>query len=128
MYEHVKKYDINQTAFNESIDILDRKGFIEGIRVISGAIPSFSISTFGMDQYIRTNINDFDLITKNTCIFIINLEGNNYEIAEKLNIPVVIVNHVYNLLKQRNLINFQMSVGGHIWVHDISPELRRIID
>jgi len=128
LYEYVKTYDINETAFNESIDILDRKGFIEGVRVISGAIPVFNISTFGMDHYIRANIKNFDSITEKVCVYIMNSEGNNYEIAEKLNIPVVIVSHVYNLLKQKRLIKFQISISGHIWVNDISPELRRIVE
>lgn len=128
VYDTVSEYDIEYEIFKESIDILDRKGYIKGIRVLTGEIPFFAITVFGMDKFIRKHYSDFDVITKEVCYRILNNSGDNIHIANELELPCMIVNHIYNLLEQRGLIKMNKFVGGSWCIYDISPELRRIVN
>jgi len=128
LYQNIQSFEIDETNFYDSIDILDRKGYIDGTRVINGDIPFFTISTMGMDSYIRTYINDFDLITKEVCYNILNKPLSNIGIAQILNQPIPLVNHVYYLLQQKGLIKFNKVLSGDFYVYDISPELKRIVE
>lgn len=127
LFERISFWEINKSDFKISLDILDRKGYIKGTRVLSGDIPIFELSFLGLEMYISENYPDFNLVEKRVCLGILNNEGNNIEIADKINIPVVVVNYVFNNLKMRRLINYHLLLNGTFWIHDISPELYRIM-
>ena len=130
LYERVKNYDVDEIAFKESLDILDRKRYIKGMHAFgpSGkSIPIFEITSHGIGLYIRANEPEIDSLMKKVSVCIVNKEGSNYDIAEKLNAPIVYVDYIFHLLKQKRLIDFRRTNDGHIWVgYDISPELKRI--
>lgn len=128
IYEKIRSLDITRSEYEESIDILDREGFIKGTRLAGGSIPHFVITIYGMEQYIARNIEDFESIEKRVCYSIINTSKVNIDIAKDLGIPLILVNHVYSLLEQRNLIKMKMMTLGKIYLSEVSPALRRLLD
>ena len=124
----VKQYDINMAELNESLDILDRHGYIKAFKVMSGAIPVFNITTFGMGQYIRQNVSDFDGIIKAVSYKILNESKGNLEIAEDLGIPIVLINQVYYFLQSKGLMKLTETLTGGILIRDVSPEFRRWLE
>jgi len=128
LYKRVALYDIDEAAFAESLDVLDRKGIIKAERVMGGGIPCFHIKTYGMDCFIRATVEDFDSIVKRVCTCIVNSESDNLEMANKLNRPIVIINHVFYLLQQKGLISFSEMQSGNFYIHDVSPELKRSLE
>jgi hypothetical protein len=125
--EEVLKNGVSEDAFCETLDILDRRGYIKAIRVISGDIPIFNITVFSINEYINLYIKDFSTLMEKVCFSIINNKWDNLSIATELNKPIALVNHVFNLLEQRGLVQFHRTVGGRFFLYNVSPELKRMI-
>lgn len=123
----ITEYDIHKSDLNETLDILDRRGFIDATKVLSGEIPIFSITTFGMNQYISYYYKDFNRVMDLVKYNIVNDKIGNIELAQKINEPRVIVEHAYNILEQHGLIQFHRSMGGGIAIYNVSPELKRML-
>lgn len=127
IFEEVSKLNIGYSEFLESLEILYRRNYIKGFKTISGDIPLFDVTVHGFDQYVRMYVNGFEDIVKKTCFYIVNNQGNNIKIASELNKPLRLINHVFELLKLRRLINFEHSDGEVIFLYDVSPELKRML-
>lgn len=127
IFNEVNKLGIDYTSFLETLDILDHRGYIKAIRVIGGDIPIFNITIHGFNDYVRLYVENFEGIMNDTCFYIVNEGLDNITIATKLDKPLVLINHVLNLLKQRGLINFTMTLNGGVFIHKVSPELKRML-
>lgn len=127
LFNYMADLQIPQQDFLESIDILDRKGYIEGTKVIGGAIPFFQISHYGFDEYLRRVFSGYESIHSNVCLAILNEnQTQNVQIAQRLNLPLPIVDHVMEDLKNRGLVRAEKFLGGGQTIFSISPELKRI--
>ena len=122
----VSRFDVNENDTYESVDYLSRKGYFEPTRVLSGDIPFFMITTYGMDLYIKNHYKNINEIEKTILLGIVNHKGNK-QIASENEIPLLVVNHIFEKLKQRRLIEYSKVLSGDIIVFDISPELKRIL-
>ncbi len=121
-----RKYGINEASFMESLEILGRKGYVNLSRVAGGFIQTYKITTFGFNEYVDLYIDDFEEIVHNVCLLLVNKMISNEAIAAELHQPEVLVNHIFNLLRQSGLINFTWTVNSQAAIlSDISPELRR---
>lgn len=127
LFERVTAWEISQMEFKTSLDILNRKHYIKGTRVLSGDIPIFELTFSSLGIYIRQHYSNFDQIERRVCAAILNSEGDNIEIADNISIPLVIVNYIYDKLKSRGLINYRATLSGGYIIYDISPELFRIM-
>jgi hypothetical protein len=126
--EQVSSLDIPQEEFFESLEILDRKGYIKagrnaGVR----GIPFFSITSYGFDKYARVYIDNYDSVLKSVVSQIVNHnKKDNSSISASLNQPQMIVDHFLEVLERKRLIKVVRHLGTpRIW--DVSPELRRML-
>ena len=126
--EQVSSLDIPQEEFFESLEILDRKGYIKagrnaGVR----GIPFFSITSYGFDKYAIVYIDNYDSVLKSVVSQIVNHnKKDNSSISASLNQPQMIVDHFLEVLERKRLIKVVKHLGGtRIW--DVSPELRRML-
>jgi len=127
LYESIEELDISLELMMESIEILDSRGYIEAKRVLGGQIPFFMITYYGFDEFVRHNLQDYDLLVKEICLKILNENIKlNIEIAKEVNVPIVFVDHVLETLENRSLIKAIKALGGHYQVHYVSPELKRM--
>jgi len=113
----------------ESIDILDRKGYIEATRTNAG-IPYFSISLYGFDAYAKSFIPDYQAISQLVISKIVNENmTHNKLLSSEINQPIRVIDHILRVLQSQNLININSTLAGYeeINVSNISPELRRML-
>jgi len=128
VFKEAVEYGVDEGSFSETLDILDRRGYIKATIVISGEIPFFNLTVYGLSEYIRFYIKDFSSITEQVCYHILNNNLSNIDIAVKLNKPSILVDHVFNILEQRGLVNFNKTVSGRFLLYKISPELKRMLN
>lgn len=128
VFNEVSKYGINQNNFHETLDILDGRGHIKATKGIDGSIPLFNITIYGLSEYINLYVKDFSDIMKKVCFYIVNNNLSNLDIAKELNESTVLIDHVFDLLKQKGLIDFQKTLAGEIFLFRISPELKRMLE
>ena len=127
LLETLKEFDLSPESILESIEILDSRGYIDAKRVLGGQIRFFMITHYGFDQFVRCNLEDYDLLVREICLKILNENIQlNTEIATSVNAPIVLVNHVLESLENRSLIKAIKFLGGHYRVHYVSPELKRM--
>jgi len=126
--EQVSALDIPQEEFFESLEILDRKGYIKagrnaGVR----GIPFFAITSYGFDKYVRVYLDNYDSVLKSVVSQIVNHnKKDNSSISASLDQPQMIVDHFLEVLKRKRLIGVTKHLEGtRIW--DVSPELRRML-
>ena len=126
--EELVKYSVSNDAFLETLEILDGRGYIKGTKVLSGNIPFFSITTFGMNEYINLYVKAFPDLMKKICFRIVNDKKDNLTIATELSKPIILVSHVFNLLEQRGLVKFHKLINGGFILYYVSPELKRMLN
>lgn len=113
----------------ESLNVLDRRGYIEATRVIGPAIPFIIISNYGFEQYAQVYIERYDDAMRDIIAAIVNngLEDSK-SISELLNQPHMLVTHVLDLLESNGLIRVIREGGSDTVIfYNVSPELRRMI-
>lgn len=118
---------IPEAEFMESIEILDRNGYIEGTRSTGGPVAFFMVTHSGFDEYLRRVSPGYDTIYDQVCLAILNQDlTDNREIAGHLNHPLSVVDHIMEDLGNRNLANAIKGIGGVHRIFSVSPELRRL--
>jgi hypothetical protein len=127
IYNDLKAQEISDEDILESLEVLDSKGYIKATKVFGGSIPFFTIRTFGFDQFARANIDNYEEKTNDICIKLINHSlKNNADVVDMTKYPLALVNHVFDLLENKGLINMVKALGGLYIVTNISPEFKRM--
>lgn len=127
IYADLKTQGISDEDILESLEVLDSKGYIEATKVLGGSIPFFTISTYGFDQFAQANIDNYEEVINDICIKLINHSlKNNVDVVEITKHPLALVNHVFDLLDNKGLINMVKALGGLYIITNISPELKRM--
>lgn len=121
--------NIPESEFLDSLEVLNRKGYIQVSRIIGGSILHFKIEDYGFDEFVRVSIKNFDELLKKIVSNIINSEmKNSNEYAFRLKLPLVLVNHVFTILEKNKLIKVVKILGDGMNIFQISPELKRIVN
>lgn len=127
IYNDLKAEKISDEDILESLEVLDSKGYIKATKVLGGSIPFFTISTFGFEQFARVNIDNYQEKINDICIKLINHSlKNNVDVVNMTKYPLALVNHVFDLLENKGLINMVKALGGQYIVTNISPEFKRM--
>ncbi len=128
LFDNLKDFEIPREEFFDSLEILDRNSYIKITKVMSGHIPFFNISHFGLDKFLRLNIEDYDKLYHEICHIIVNSKfPGDHELADSLNISPIIVMHILDDLKNKNLIKSERAMGGTHILFGITAELKRML-
>ncbi len=129
LYKKVSVSGISREDFISSIDILNRNGYLGGIKTMSrdNPYPFIDVNFIALENYILANYNDYETTFKTVAIEIVNGTRFSDRIAEKHNIPIVIVNHIVETLSRRNFIKFSCMASSNRSIYDVSPELNRVL-
>ena len=126
IYNDLKAQEISDEDILESLEVLDSKGYIKATKVLGGAIPFFTITTFGFDQFAQVNIDNYEEKVNDICLKLINNSlNNNDDVAKLTKYPLSLVNHVFDLLENNGLIKMVEAIGGLYMITYISPEFKR---
>ncbi|MFO0812281.1 MAG: toll/interleukin-1 receptor domain-containing protein [Gemmatales bacterium] len=115
----------------DSCEILDEGHYLGCLKVLSpdpvDRIFSLNRTTLGLDTYLRSKLPEYDAITSQVMSKIVNQNEDNHEIAVSLNCNQLVVDHIFRLLIDRNLIGAQRTLDGTFHLHKISPQLKRML-
>ena len=89
---------INKQDALESLEILDRKGYVKTTKIIGGEIIHYCVSTFGFEEYAKKYIREYKSLFPSVGFGLVNKGKNAESIAEDLKLPKVIINHIFNVL------------------------------
>ncbi len=123
---------ISEAQIMETQEILDSRGYIQAHRTIGPPhVDAFSVRPLGFDQYVRAAIPNFNRICTDVVRMLVRGESMSHRgIAQELNQPTFLVEHVFRLLESNGLIKYAESIGGglHMDVLWVSPELKRKLE
>ncbi len=143
MLDKATSQGISRYNFYEALAVLGDKHYfelntvmggepheLELKRLTRGGVPDFSITISGFEQYTKAYITDYVSIVRSVLLQIVNYDkSDSVSIASALNQPLRIIDHVLDLLDQRNLIRVIQEMGPET-THFINPlpELRRLLE
>ena len=126
--EECKLLDINEKQIEESIEILDSKGYVNGNLCNTGYF-GYRITMYGFDEYLQKTNNNYDGMLNDICLKLVNENiFSNHGLSESLKIPIIIVNHLLDLLESESLIKQTKFMGNNQEVYQVSAELKRKIN
>lgn len=112
--------------FYETLEILDSRGYIKALKVLDGNIPSFTITTYGFEKYLKVKLKDYDFLVNDVAFTIVNKQAlDSQTIITELGKPQLIIDHILNVLDNKGLIKLHRTIGGLSFISNISPELKR---
>lgn len=121
---------ITESAAVDCLEVLDHEGLVSLHRVFGSgldAIPGFHLTTRGVDRYLHAYVFDYETMLEDVCLLIANGPGHgtDAEIVETLGYPVIVVQHVLELLDMNGLLNLSRATGPSKHYVNVSPALRR---
>lgn len=128
VFEVAKSRGIDKAGVQESIEILDGRGYLKASRVLGGGIYHFGVTDYGFDEYLRVKLDNYDGLTRAVGFEIVNHDTRStWEIAEKLEQPAIIVGHILERFQNRGFIKMISAKTGPGKIISVSPELKRAL-
>jgi len=119
-------HGISASQIEDAIEILDGRYYVKALRVLAGAVPSIRVLHRGFEAYFQAFQPDYDNCVSRVCYRLVN-DGRTKagDIAETLDLPITLVNHVLEDLSLRRLIRLSEQISGARWVVKVEAELKR---
>ncbi|MDP8100777.1 toll/interleukin-1 receptor domain-containing protein [Phocoenobacter atlanticus] len=122
----------NRLEIKDCIEILEQNGYIDVSRYLGGDGDNyschFSITTYGLENYARSYIVDYLETLEKIISLIVNEDINsNMVIQEKIKKPILIINHILDILELNNHVKLSKTICGMVHIYNISASLRRIL-
>jgi len=122
------QYIIPESELSDSLEMLDRHGYIQLHRNLGAGPYQYGITLFGFDKYASAYINDYQQIIHDVIISIVNQSlGNNSEITKKLVQPIKLIDHILDLLESNGHLNLSKTIDGGVRIYNVSPALKRML-
>lgn len=119
-----READIGEAMQQESLRILDERGYINATPSIGGFFL-FEITRYGFEQYASRYIADYSQLVRTAAIKVLNGEVHSTaELATLVSQSRVVLDHVIGLFEDRGYLTAVKGIGDTLWL-DISPQFRR---
>ena len=142
MLDEATSQGISRYSFFESLGVLERKHYFKLITflggepsepelrsLVGGGVSSLSMTFHGFEQYAKVYIPHYKAIERDIRLQIVNHgQDNSVSIAEALQQPVRVIDHVLQRLAQRKYIEIIRESGPTTSFFNVSPELRRLVE
>jgi TIR domain len=117
-----------ENELKDSLEMLDRNGFIKLSRTIGAGFSHFQITTHGMETYLDAYMPEYQSLIRSIIALIVNKDiKSNAEIINETSQPNRLIDHVLDLLDINGHIDLTKTVGGGVHIYNISPALRRML-
>lgn len=124
--DHTQPLEIGEQDILESVEILEDKNYLDTTKVHGGGIIMIKVTGWGFEEYARFHIPDYDSVYRSVALEIINRDAKDVKtIAQAIEQPEVVVDHVVRELETRGLIRAQTFAGGGLFIHTASAALKR---
>ena len=132
LVERLKELDITESEIMETQEVLEGRGLVEVHRTIGPPyVYSMKVTPMGFDLFARECVPDYSKICADVGRCLVRKEHmNNRSMAQALNLPLRITDHIFESFEYNGLIRYSESIGGglHMNVYWVSPELRRELE
>jgi len=120
---------IARAEFDESLEVLESTMYLDLKKVIGGEIIGYLVTDYGLDQYVSACVPNYSGVVLDVAAELVNRDQRSLDaIAETLQQPPMLVNHVLKRFRDRGLITAPKNIRhwcGH--VIDVSAQLRRML-
>ncbi len=129
LVNRLKGVGVTEAEIMEAQEILEGRGLLEVSRTIGPPyVYSMKVTPMGFDQFAHKCIPDYTKLCADVGRCLVRQEHmNNRSMAQTLNQPLRVIEHIFEALQHNGLIKYAESIGGglHMDVYWVSPELRR---
>lgn len=128
-----EKLGFSRAEIRDCIEILEKNGYLDVSSSVGGGGGvnygcHYKITTNGLDNYAKSYIPDYSETLDKVVSLIVNEGANsNSAIQEKFNKPIIIINHILNVLESNCHVKLSKSVSGIIHIFSVSASLRRTL-
>lgn len=125
--EEITSQGISEDEMYESIDVLSNRYYVKGNRTFgSKGLDFFRITSTGFQAYAKVFIPNYSRLLADTLFAVINHDlDDNHKIATHLNQPEVLIDYLLDILKNQGFIKTTETMGGNIYIHEITIEGKR---
>jgi TIR domain. len=124
----VEQSGVSREDFEDSLEVLARRGYLEASKVLAPIPPYFSLTVSGFETYLKRYDPAYPTTFRDVALAIMNSGiRNNYQIAEVLGRPQVVVNHVLRIMKMKRYVDTSQVSEGNIDVFEVGAELKRYL-
>lgn len=110
----------------DSLEILDNNGYIDIMKALGQGFRPYRVTKSGFEIYARSAIEDYESLTGEMMSLIVNRDiRSNIELAQALNRPQYLANHIIWVLEQHGYVKCSRTIGELIRIYDVSAALRR---
>jgi TIR domain len=114
----------------DSLEVLEGAGYVHLSHYAGGDAERwgcyYSVTTFGFHEYCQAYVPEFGTLLNRAGAMIANGEARtNYDLRDKLSMPIGIANHVIAHLEDRGLLRTSDEVGECVFIFQVSAGLRR---
>jgi hypothetical protein len=122
-----ERADLHQEQAVESMEILDGRGYLQATHTLGTIVPySLKVTDFGFNEYGHAYIPDYDSLIRSVGLQIANHDMLDSDaIAEALDRPLTVVEHVLGLFEIKGYIRILRETGLSLTIGRASPELKR---
>jgi hypothetical protein len=129
--------DISEAQIMESQEILEGRFYIELYSVMGPPhVYDFKITTHGFDQFANAGIPNWGQLLASVARILVREviqnqgQTSKHAIADELQQPKFLVEHVFKVFKSKGWIKYGESIGGDLFmdVFWVSPELKRKLE
>jgi hypothetical protein len=126
IFEQAEKMEIQQDEVLETLQVLDGRGYVKLTVSAERNLLALRPTNYGFGEYARTYMPDYDSAFRTVALDLVNNDRNDSRhVVQTLGMPAVLVEHVLNEFETRGYIGMQTLGSGVIYIHTVSPELKR---
>lgn len=109
------------------MQILAERGYLRASHRLGSTLPrTLAVTDFGFDEYGHAYIPDYDFVIRSVALQIANHDlHTSDEIAEALDRPLAVVEHVIGLFEIKGYVRILRETGLSLMIGGVSPELKR---
>lgn len=114
----------------DSLEVLEGAGYVRRSHYFGGDAERwgchYRVTSFGFHEYCRAYVSEFDTLFNRAAAMIANGEAaTNFDLRDKLSMPIGIANHVIAHLEDRGLLRTSDECSERISIYQVAAELRR---
>lgn len=114
----------------DSLEVLEGAGYVRLSHYIGGGAAQWGcnvrVTTFGFHQYCKAYVSDFEALLHRAGSMIANEAARtNFDLRDKLAMPIGIANHVIEHLEDLGLLRTSDECSERISIYQVSAQLRR---
>jgi len=119
---------VPEAELKDSLEMLDRNGYIKLSRTIGAGFSHYQITTHGMESYLNAYMPQYQTLIRQMISLIVNKNMlSNAELISETKQPQRLIDHVLDLLELNNHVRLLKTIGRGVRIYDVSPALRRML-